>query len=234
MSSPRLAAWRLASPVHRRHRRAMTLPSELAQPDQAPAHPPLQRPMLTLSDAAAACSVSRSTIRRRREDGAFPNAVQDEAGAWRIPVDDLLAAGLHLSRMGAPNEAAGQGRSVPAGHAADQGNETDEQGGPVSVLHARVGALELELAVERERRLAAERLAAERAARVEDLRTSLRMLDVGWTPPQPAPAAAPTPAEPPREGWWERRRRRRDGQVNGDVTTVDLHEQGAEQGQPVG
>jgi len=212
----------------------MTLPTELAQPDQAPAHPPLQRPLLTLSDAAAACSVSRSTIRRRREDGAFPNAVQDEAGAWRIPVDDLLAAGMHLRRMGAPSGSAGQGQSAPAERGADQDDETDEQGGPVGVLHARVGALELELAVERERRLAAERLAAERSARVEDLRTSLRMLDVGWTPPQPAPAAAPTPAEQPREGWWERRWRRRDGQVSNAVTTVDLREQGSEQTQPAG
>lgn len=213
---------------------AMTLPIELAQPDQAPAHPPLQRPLLTLSDAAAACSVSRSTIRRRREDGAFPNAVQDDAGAWRIPVDDLLAAGLHLSRMGAPSGPAGQERSAPAEHAADRGDESDEQGGQAGALHARVSALELELAVERERRLAAERLAAERAARVEDLRTSLRMLDVGWTPPQPAPAAAPLPPEPPRESWWERRRRRRDGQVSSAVTPVDLREQGSEQSQPVG
>ncbi len=74
--------------------------------------------------------------------------------------------------------------------------------------------------VERERRVAAERLAAERAARVEDLRTLLRMLDVGWTPPQPVPAAVAAPVEPARENWWERRRQRRDGQVSGDVSTL--------------
>lgn len=47
-----------------------------------------------LNEAATQCNVSRSTMRRRREEGAFPNAYLDSAGSWMIPLADLLAAGL--------------------------------------------------------------------------------------------------------------------------------------------
>ncbi|MFH9568244.1 helix-turn-helix transcriptional regulator [Streptomyces globisporus] len=39
----------------------------------------MTRPMLTRREAAATCGVSQSTIRRRREAGDLPNAVQDES-----------------------------------------------------------------------------------------------------------------------------------------------------------
>lgn len=54
------------------------------------------RPMLNQREAATACGVSRSTIRRRREAGDLPNSVQDPVRGWLIPVDDLLAAGFRL------------------------------------------------------------------------------------------------------------------------------------------
>ncbi|MER6231542.1 hypothetical protein ABT169_20665 [Streptomyces sp. NPDC001616] len=52
--------------------------------------------MLAQREAAATCSASRTTIRRRREAGDLPGAVQDPVRDWAIPVDDLLAAGLRL------------------------------------------------------------------------------------------------------------------------------------------
>ncbi|WP_374211018.1 helix-turn-helix transcriptional regulator [Streptomyces sp. MCA2] len=55
-------------------------------------------PLLSQRDAAAVCGVSRTTIRRRREAGSFPNAVRDGVLGWLIPEDDLRAAGLQLSR----------------------------------------------------------------------------------------------------------------------------------------
>ncbi len=55
----------------------------------------VSRPELTLTDAAAACGVSRDTIDRRRKAGDFPGARMAD-GRWVIPTDDLLAAGLRL------------------------------------------------------------------------------------------------------------------------------------------
>ncbi|MFJ1930368.1 MULTISPECIES: helix-turn-helix transcriptional regulator [unclassified Streptomyces] len=70
----------------------------------------MTRPMLTQREAAAACGVSRTTIRRRRESGSLPGAVQDPRRGWIIPVDDLLAAGFQLRTPAEPNTP-----STPAG-----------------------------------------------------------------------------------------------------------------------
>lgn len=59
---------------------------------------------LTLTDAARATGVSRVTMRRYLDAGRFPNAFRDAdsgSGAlapWRIPLDDLRAAGLDVDR----------------------------------------------------------------------------------------------------------------------------------------
>lgn len=47
----------------------------------------MTRPVLTQREAAAACGVSRSTIRRRREAGDLTGAVSDETRGWLIPVE---------------------------------------------------------------------------------------------------------------------------------------------------
>jgi hypothetical protein len=44
------------------------------------------RPLLTQREAAAACGVSRTTIRRRREAGELPGAVLDDDRGWLISV----------------------------------------------------------------------------------------------------------------------------------------------------
>ncbi|MCX5265621.1 helix-turn-helix domain-containing protein [Streptomyces sp. NBC_00199] len=49
--------------------------------------------MLTQREAADACGVSRTTIRRRREAGELPGAVLDDERGWLIPVEDLQASG---------------------------------------------------------------------------------------------------------------------------------------------
>ncbi|MFJ8255563.1 helix-turn-helix transcriptional regulator [Streptomyces sp. NPDC094466] len=63
----------------------------------------MTRPILTQREASDACGVSRSTIRRRREAGDLPGAVQDEARGWLIPVEDLLAAGFRLNAPVGPD-----------------------------------------------------------------------------------------------------------------------------------
>lgn len=48
----------------------------------------------TLKQAAKLTGVSHSTIRRRQEEGAFPNMFKDSDGAWKIPLSDLEQAGI--------------------------------------------------------------------------------------------------------------------------------------------
>ncbi|MFC8793366.1 helix-turn-helix transcriptional regulator [Streptomyces cinereoruber] len=61
------------------------------------------RPMLNQREAAAACGVSRSTIRRRREAGLLPGSVEDPERGWLIPVEALLAAGFTLNAPAPPD-----------------------------------------------------------------------------------------------------------------------------------
>lgn len=56
---------------------------------------------VTLTEAAALTGVSRVTIRRYLDKGLFPNAFRTEDGShrklpWRLPITDLLAAGLTI------------------------------------------------------------------------------------------------------------------------------------------
>ena len=55
----------------------------------------------TLTDAAAVTGRSRVTIRRYLDAGKFPNAWRDEADGdspapWRVPLGDLLSAGMSV------------------------------------------------------------------------------------------------------------------------------------------
>ena len=155
-----------------------------------------QRPLWTLSESAQHCSVSRSTVRRYRETGKFPNAVKDPERGWIVPVGDLLAAGLR------------PGRSAPLSEHAQSKN------GPAHDLAQRIQQLETQLTVERAQRAAVEQVAAERERSLTDLRAALRMLEAGPTRPEPTsavpvvpPGPEPTPSVPPaaRPRWWQRK-----------------------------
>ncbi len=156
-----------------------------------------QRPLWTLSEAAQHCSVSRSTVRRYRETGKFPNAVKDPEHGWIVPVGDLLAAGLR------------PGRSAPLSEHAQSEN------GPAHDLAQRIQQLETQLTVERAQRAAVEQVAAEREQSLVDLRAALRMLDAVPTRPEPVsavPVVPPGPEPAPRvlpaarSRWWRRSR----------------------------
>lgn len=52
----------------------------------------------TQAEAADLCGVSLDTIKRRRKAGSLPHTRQrpgDANGAWEIPLDDLVNAGLY-------------------------------------------------------------------------------------------------------------------------------------------
>lgn len=158
-----------------------------------------ERPRWTLTEAAERVGVSRSTLRRRLEAGAFPQAKQVGEGdnpPWTVTVEDLLGAGFTLARsvanQDAPTERA-QTKTEPAPEHVQQ-------------LSARVSELERELAQERSRReveqvqrTAAEALANEREQHVQSLRQALRMLEARPAPTQPAPHTRETGVESPEQ-----------------------------------
>lgn len=124
------------------------------------------RPAFTLSEAAERTGTSRSTVRRYREAGKFPNAYKDSDRQWRVPVEDLLASGLTLS-----GQAQAEQVSTPTEQASEQAPPVD------GVLVERVRELEATLAVERARSGGLERVAAAAEANAADLRMALRMIE---------------------------------------------------------
>lgn len=137
------------------------------------------RPKWSISRAATECAVSRSTIRRYREAGKFPNAEKTSHG-WVIPLTDLLAAGLKP----------GTSRPEP-----EQPNEQAQDTMSGLNEHAqRLSDLEHELALEQLKRQAAEQLANERERQLVDLRQALRMLEA-----TPKPTSEPTQDDPAHE-----------------------------------
>jgi hypothetical protein len=111
--------------------------------------------VLSLTEAAFVTGRDRSTLRRYLEAGRFTTAYHDAGGGWRIPIVDVLSAGLLVR---APRE------------------DPDR-------LETALERLRAENAELRRRLDVAEALANERAARIRDLRLSLRML-----PPTNPPA----------------------------------------------
>lgn len=103
----------------------------------------MDRPALSLSQAAEATGKHRNTIRNALTGDRFPNAYRDGAGAWRIPVGDLLGAGFTLY---APTAAEVQVTSEPAG----DGDVVDRLRAELADLRRRVDLAEA-LAAERER-----------------------------------------------------------------------------------
>ncbi len=153
----------------------------------------------TVPQAAEVCQVSRKTITRRYDQLKLGGAYKDKAGQWAIPVAALLHAGLTPGRSAAPD-------TVPSAQASALGQQD-------TATRLRVAELEAQVTEYRHRAEVAEQLAAERSARVEDLRQALRMLEAGrplpmpdpMPLPDPLPIPAPTPVPAP--GWRRRWRR---------------------------
>jgi hypothetical protein len=146
-------------------------------------------PSLTIAEAARMCGVSASTIRRYLAAGRFPGAHQPpspipgQRGLWRIPTQDLLAAGLRPRQARTIDQVQ---KTEPSSHR-PAGQPGDD----------RVRELEHALELERTRRRAAEDLAAERAHTIQSLEGALRALQAHHAAPAPYPdRAAPSPAAP--------------------------------------
>ncbi|MCX5401305.1 helix-turn-helix domain-containing protein [Streptomyces sp. NBC_00102] len=160
------------------------------------------RPLLNQREAATACGVSRTTIRRRREAGDLPGAVQDPQRGWLIPVEDLLAAGFRLNAPAGPDEVTAV---TPAGP--DQVVVADQE--DVAGLRAELDRARHEHALalataehgrqlaEAEAQLLRDQLEA-RAEHIADLQQALRALAPGperavLQPSASVPGQAPPP-----------------------------------------
>lgn len=159
-----------------------------ADQGEQPTTPPAEEeqghgPVWSASEAARRCGISRATMTRRLQADAIPGATRDESGAWLVPLSGLLAAGFHPDRP-APAEEEGP-------------QDQDAADALRDAHHAReLAEVRAALDLERARRQAAEELAAERAARVADLRQALLALAPPETP-QDAPETAPQPETTP-------------------------------------
>jgi len=98
--------------------------------------------LLTLSEAAQRCGVSRSTVRRALDRGELPGAVQDSRKVWRVPVSALTAAGGTAADTGAD-----LGRDTPA----DTGGQADTGQSALSLLSELAPLLEQLTNLQRER-----------------------------------------------------------------------------------
>ncbi len=156
---------------------------------------PNDRPVLTVTEAARASGVDRRTLRRRLDGGDFPNAHRaagnqgPESGAWLIPVEDLLRAGLSLESRTGPDvpTASPDGRSEQA-----------------SLRSALAGALRRAevaeaTAAERERIIEAQEIALRAFAAAVELKDAVPV-EVIALPDDSSQASAPEasaePAEP--------------------------------------
>ena len=126
------------------------------------------RPTFTITDAAASCSVSRKTITRKLPELAGHGAAKDDDGVWRIPVEALLAVGLHPGRSLAPAAASPRPNAAPPPPPVSTPSDT------ITVPRDRWDDLRIRLA-------RAEAEASERALALADARLALRALTAGPT-----------------------------------------------------
>ena len=159
---------------------------------------------LSIRDAAVACRLSPRTIRRKLNDGAFPNAYKtaptnlEPEGVWQIPVADLDQAGLNpaLLHPTFTNAPYSQPEPESDGPTVLELVRSDRFGRLRAELAEAVAAAEIALL-----RAEAERwrvLADERATALERADTALKALttamNAGFVPG--GPGLAPVPAAP--------------------------------------
>lgn len=152
-------------------------------------HPPMtdqeQRhgPFWSASEAARRCGIGRATMTRKLQAGEITGATRNDDGHWQVPLTGLLAAGLRPDRPALPEDDHQHGED-------DVGKTGDDVTAAVELAELRG-----QLALERARREAAEQLAAERAARIDDLRHVLRALEAPTDPAHEGKPQANHPAQ---------------------------------------
>lgn len=162
--------------------------------------PPTDGPVLGLAEAAKACGVSVSTLRRRRNDLEELGAVSTPSG-WRIPIAALVGSGLMPPT------------TQPPAHDGPMQPLTGGSDAPSDALREELDTLRSQLAAAEQRAAVAEAIATERERLIETQARALRMLEAPATAiPASAPAPRVEPVEPmpgqpqlaPKLSVWER------------------------------
>ena len=141
-------------------------------------------PVMGLAEAADACGVSVSTIRRKRPELEKLGAARTAKG-WHIPVTALIELGL----MPAVTEAPPVATVKPT----VKGVKTPPVATPPDALSVELEALRAKLVNAEQRAAVAEAVAAERERIIHVQDMALRMLEVGKPPATPATSATPEP-----------------------------------------
>lgn len=189
----------------------MAAPSSVKPPSsqmKGATTPPTGGPTLGLAEAAKACGVSVSTLRRKRSELEANGAAQTAKG-WRIPVTTLIALGLMDRTTDTRHDGGYDGRHetpmTPTKPVAD-------------ALIAQLDALRAALAAAEQRAAVAEAIADERERMIQTQAMALRMLEASKspaptrddTPPMNNPSPATTTesqadaTDAPKRPWWRR------------------------------
>lgn len=167
-------------------------------------------PALGFAQAAKACGVSESTLRRRRPELLAAGATQTAKG-WSIPIPVLVSLGL-MDRTTAPDSV------TPPERAPSDARTPAATGSAEPPTEPLVTALREQLAAAEMRAAVAEAVAAERERIIEAQAQTLRMLEaperVSRSHVEYGPMNVPgspdreqqedEPALPPRRRWWRR------------------------------
>ena len=162
-------------------------------------------PVLNMAEAARACGLSVSTMRRHRDALLAHGATRHDA-SWVIPVSALVAAGL-MPNVTPPDASPGDG-VTPVMTRHPDGSLTP----PDTPTHQEVERLREALADAKRRADVAEAIAAERERIITVQAQALRLLEAGPSPRPPAPTpsssgapdGAPDTASTGRRRWWQR------------------------------
>lgn len=138
--------------------------------------PTTSPPMMGLAEAAQACGVSVSTIRRKRPELEKLGAAQTAKG-WHIPITALIELGLMPSVTEAPMMPVIPGLQPAMTPPFDA--QRDALTGEVEALRAKLADAERRAAV-------AEAVAAERDRIIRAQDMALRMLEAGTNQPEQA------------------------------------------------
>lgn len=164
----------------------MTAPSSV-KPLQSPAtggmKPPVGVPLMGLAEAAKACGVSVSTLRRKRTELKNLGAAETAKG-WQIPVTALITLGL-MDRVTAPLHEAPTAPTVKG--VVTPPVETPDDAPLVELEALRKSRADLlaKLADAEQRAAVAEAVATERERIIQTQATALRMLEAAPQAPQP-------------------------------------------------
>lgn len=161
-------------------------------------------PTLNMAEAARACGVSVSTLRRRRDALEAHGATRHD-GSWVIPIATLVSLGL-MPKVTPPDTPSPDGLTPVM---------TGQDDVPVTALKEALAEAERRAAAAEQRAAVAEAVANERERIISSQALSLRLLEAGAAPsaeqvePTSSPGPAPAPSEPAqrrRRHWWQRPR----------------------------